>query len=177
MRIARPAGCHSCLTAKDFVRLSSDPEITARLVDRLRSAGIEFRRLEHAVVFTSAEAAAVRGTPLASGAKALVCKADGEFLMFVLPADRKLASKSVRAARGWKSLRFADKEELRNLTGLEPGAVPPLGSLFGLKTLCDRRLADQATINFNAGAHAISISMTYDDYARIEQPELGEFAE
>jgi Ala-tRNA(Pro) deacylase len=147
------------------------------LIDRLSSAGIEFRRLDHAPVFTSAEAATVRGAPLASGAKALVCKADSQFLMFVLPADRKLASKSVRAARGWKSLRFADKDELRSLTGLEPGAVPPLGSLFGLQTLCDRRLADQPTINFNAGDHSISISMTYDDYVRVEQPEVGDFAE
>jgi Ala-tRNA(Pro) deacylase len=162
---------------RGFFRLSSASEITARLIDRLRDAGVEFRRLEHAPVFTSAEAAAARGAPLASGAKALVCKADGQFLMFVLPADRKLASKSVRAAHGWKSLRFADKEELRTLTGLEPGAVPPLGSLFGLKTLCDSRLAEQATINFNAGDHSISISMAFDDYARVEQPELGEFAE
>jgi hypothetical protein len=32
-------------------------------------------------------------------------------------------------------------------------------------------------INFNAGDHAISISMSYQDYASAEQPELGPFAE
>src|SRR5665811_2069959 len=92
-----------------------------RLAARLRAAGVEFDVREHEPVFTSAAAAAVRGASLASGAKALVCKADEQFVMFVLPADRRLASKQVRADRRWRSLRFATREELRTLTGLEPG--------------------------------------------------------
>lgn len=133
--------------------------------------------LRHAPVFTSTEAAAVRGTPLASGAKALICKADGQFLMFVLPADRKLASKAVRLARGLKSLRFAEKDEVQTLCGLAPGSIPPFGSLFGLPTCCDKRLGEHEKINFNAGDHAISVSMRYADYLTVEQPVLGHFAE
>src|SRR6185437_148139 len=148
-----------------------------RIEQLLARYGAAYRVARHAPVFTSAEAAAVRGAELASGAKALICKANGQFVFFVLPADRKLASKSLRASRGWKSFRFADRDEVHQLTGLAPGAIPPFGSLFGLKTLCDARLAEQATINFNAGDHAISISMSYDDYLSVEQPELGAFTE
>src|SRR5688572_23805722 len=104
----------------------------------LQQHRVQFTVSRHAPVFTSAEAAAVRGTPLASGAKALVCKADAAWVMFVMPADRKLASKQVRKARAWKGLRFADKDEVLELTGLTPGSIPPFGSLFGLPTLCDR---------------------------------------
>lgn len=152
-------------------------DVFDRIERRLAGQAIEHRVLRHAPVFTSADAAAIRGAPLASGAKALVCKADGQFAFFVVPADRKLASKRVRASRGFKSFRFADREEVLELTGLTPGAIPPLGSLFGLKTLCDERLGEQAVINFNAGDHAISISMSFADYLRVEQPELGQFAE
>lgn len=152
-------------------------DVFDRIERLLAGQTIEHRVLRHAPVFTSAEAAAVRGAPLASGAKALVCKADGQFVFFVIPADRKLASKQLRADRGYKSFRFADRDEVLALTGLTPGAIPPLGSLFGLKTLCDERLGDQAAINFNAGDHAISISMSFADYLRAEQPELGRFAE
>src|SRR5262245_26638413 len=133
--------------------------------------------LRHAPVFTSEEAAAIRGTPLASGAKALVCKADERFLMVVLPADRKLASKLVRKAAGAKSLRFASREEVEQLTSLAPGSIPPFGSLFSLPTWCDDRLAEQPRINFNAGDHSISISMAYTDYLTAEQPQLGAYAE
>jgi Ala-tRNA(Pro) deacylase len=148
-----------------------------RLSDRLTSQSIAFEVLRHAPVFTSEEAAAIRGTPLASGAKALICKADEQFVMIVLPADRKLASKAVRKVAGIKSLRFASREEVDQLTGLAPGSIPPFGSLFDLPTWCDEQLAEHSRINFNAGDHTISISMAYTDYVTAEQPKLGQYAE
>ena len=143
----------------------------------LQQHGASFNVLRHRPVFTSQEAAEVRGVPLASGAKALVCKGGDAFVLFVVPADRRLASKAVRRARGWRKLRFATREEVLERTGLAPGSIPPFGSLFGLPTLCDERLAENETINFNAGDHAISVSMPYADYLRVEQPELGAFAD
>lgn len=151
--------------------------VFSRVEAKLQSAGIAFSVLRHAPVFTSEQAAAIRGTPLASGAKALVCKLDEKFVMFVLPADRKLASKAVRQALGAKSLRFADRDEVTRLTSLAPGSIPPFGSMFDLPTLCDEGLAAQPTINFNAGDHAISVSMTFADYKTVEQPTLGKYGE
>jgi Ala-tRNA(Pro) deacylase len=148
-----------------------------RVCGMLARKSVHYDILRHAPVFTSEEAAAIRGTPLASGAKALVCKADDQFLMIVLPADRKLSSKAVRKSGGVKSLRFASRDEVEQLTGLAPGSIPPFGSLFGLATWCDERLAEQPQINFNAGDHAISISMAYADYLAAEQPRIGAYAE
>jgi Ala-tRNA(Pro) deacylase len=148
-----------------------------RLTSKLNAAGAAFDVLHHAPVYTSEEAAAVRGTSLASGAKALVCKADEHFVLVVLPADRRLASKIVRKTAGVKSLRFATKEEVEQLTGLAPGSIPPFGSLFDLPTWCDEALAEQQRINFNAGDHGISISVTFAEFVRVEQPRMGKFAE
>src|SRR6266699_2316838 len=148
------------------------PTVFDRVQHLLNQYDVTFKVLRHEPVFTSEEAAAIRGTPLASGAKALVCKADDHFVMIVLPADRKLASKEVRKAARVKSLRFASREEVQQLAGLAPGSIPPFGSLFGLATWCDERLAEQPRINFNAGDHAISISMAYADYVIAEQPTL-----
>src|SRR6476620_9288860 len=153
------------------------PTVFERLSSWLQEKAIPFDVLRHAPVFTSEEAAAVRGTPLASGAKALICRADERFVMIILPADRKLASKAVRRAGNIKSLRFASREEVEQLTGLKPGSIPPFGSLFGLSTWCDEHLSEQPRINFNAGDHSISISMTYDDYIKAEQPKLGSYGE
>jgi len=143
----------------------------------LRERDVTFSVLRHAPVYTSEEAARVRGTPLASGAKALVCKGDDAVVMFVIPADRKLDSKAVRQNRGWRKVRFVSREEVLQITGLEPGSIPPFGSLFGLPTLCDSRLGLNETINFNAGDHAVSVSMSYADYVRVESPQMGTFAE
>jgi Ala-tRNA(Pro) deacylase len=133
--------------------------------------------MRHEPVYTSEQAASVRGTPLSSGAKALICKGGSHFVVFVLPADRKLAGREARRLKGWRKLRFATRDEVVQLTGLEPGSIPPFGSLFGLPTLCDTALGENQRINFNAGDHSISISMLYSDYVTAEQPELGTFTE
>jgi Ala-tRNA(Pro) deacylase len=142
-----------------------------RLHAFLQGASISFTVLRHDPVFTSEQAAAVRGTPLSSGAKALIIKAN-DFVMLVLPADRKLDNRKARTGLGAKALRFASREEVEQLTGLQPGSIPPFGSLFGLPTYCDPALADNASINFNAGDHAISVQMNYGDYIALEKPRL-----
>lgn len=153
------------------------PTVFERVEALLKQHEVAFRVLRHEPVYTSEEAARVRGTPLASGAKALICKGDQTFVMVVVPADRKLDSHAVRRAKGWRKLRFATREEVLELTGLTPGSIPPFGSLFGLGVLCDERLGSNETINFNAGDHSISVSMAHGDYLRVENPELGTFAE
>jgi Ala-tRNA(Pro) deacylase len=145
-------------------------DVFERLQERLRAGGVPFTVLRHEPVYTSEQAAAVRGVPLASGAKALVLKAGEAFVMAVVPADRKLDSKKARAALGSKSIRFAGREEVEQLTGLQPGSIPPFGSLFNLPTWCDPAVGENASINFNAGDHAISVQMTYADYVALERP-------
>ena len=77
--------------------------------------------------------------------------------MLVMPASLKLNTKSVRKALSKQRLRFATREELKELTGLEPGCVPPFGSLFGLQTWCDTELRIQPRINFSAGDHTLTL--------------------
>jgi Ala-tRNA(Pro) deacylase len=141
-----------------------------RLHERLQSSGITFTVLRHEPVYTSEQAAAVRGVPLASGAKALILKAGDNIILAVIPANRKLDSKKARTALGSRSIRFASREEVEQLTGLQPGSIPPFGSLFGLPTWCDPALGDNASINFNAGDHAISVQMAYADFVTLEKP-------
>jgi len=146
-------------------------DILNRLRERLRALGIEtYCLLFHRPVYTSEEAAAVRGTPLASGAKALLLKADDRFILAVFPADRKLDNRKLRELLGVKSLRFASREELWQLTGVQPGAVPPFGSLFGLPTYCDPALFQQPELNFNIGDNAVSMHLRAEDYLRLENP-------
>ena len=149
--------------------------VFSRVENLLKQHGVSFEVLRHQPVFTSEEAAAVRGVSLSSGAKALICKVDARFVMFVIPADRKLDSKRIRQSLGIRALRLATPDELRELTGLAPGTVPPFGSLFGLPTHCDSRLAENERINFNAGDRSISVSLRCTDYLQVEKPNLGSF--
>jgi len=142
----------------------------------LTNAGIVFRETHHHAVFTSVEAANVRGVSLHSGAKALIVKAGDTHVMAVLPADMALDSGALRRQLKCKRIRFATKEEVQELTGLEPGSIPPFGSLFDIPTICDERLAENDHINFNAGSHTDSFQMTYGAYSEYESPTIGRIA-
>jgi Ala-tRNA(Pro) deacylase len=148
------------------------PDVLTRLTAAFDAAGIPYQRTEHVPVYTSAEAAAVRGVSLHSGAKALILKANDSFLMVVLPADLALDSAAIREVLGTRRIRFADKDEVMQLTGLSPGSIPPFGSLFGLPTYCDERLAENERINFNAGSHSVSFQMNYTDYLQFENATI-----
>ena len=152
---------------------TENTEIFVRIEERLQSQGINFKVLDHPPVYTSAEAAAVRGVDLHSGAKALIVKVETQFVMIVLPADFSLQTKAVKQAMNCKNLRFANAEEVLALTNLKPGSIPPFGSLFNLPTCCDSRLGENASINFNAGMHTRSINLAYADYLTVENPTLG----
>lgn len=138
----------------------------------LGEQGISFTEKEHPPTYTSEESAAARGEELGVGAKALLLKTDDVFRLFVLPADRKLDSAVIKRELRVKKIRFATPEELLEMTGLVPGAVPPFGSpilpfeLFAdaaVGTLHDR-------VAFNAGSLTHSIIMSASDWAAMAHP-------
>lgn len=146
-----------------------------QIKDLLEERGMVFEVASHRPVYTSAEAAEVRGEELSSGAKALIVKADGTFVLFVLPGDCRIDRKKMRKNVGFRGIRFATVEEVKEQTGLTPGAIPPFGSVLGMQTFCDVRLGEQPWISFNAGAHTTSIRMRYEDYVRVERPTVADF--
>jgi Ala-tRNA(Pro) deacylase len=143
--------------------------VTERLERWLHECGVRFRLMEHPPVFTSDEAARVRGTPIEAGAKALVLLAADDPVHVVLPGHRRVDNARVRAILGTRTLRFARAEELLALTGCVPGAVPPFGNLFGLRVLVDEELAAREEIAFNAGSNSVSIVMRGEDFLRLSE--------
>ena len=132
----------------------------------------------HEAVRTSEEAAEVRGATLASGAKAMLLSVRGardanEFVLVVISAAAKMDSKALKKVGSFKSTRFASEDEVKQVTGCLPGAVPPLGSIWGLRTFMDDSLQSQGeTINFNAGLRTFSVSMKLVDYLAVEGPTV-----
>src|SRR5271165_3341506 len=93
----------------------------------LQSLAIDFREVHHAPTFTSEESAKARGEDLRIGGKALLMKTGDVFRLFVLSAVLKADSAAIRERFGSKKIRFASADELKELTGLVPGSVPPFG--------------------------------------------------
>lgn len=139
----------------------------------LQSYSIDYEELEHEPVFTSEQAAKIRGLKLSQGAKALLLCADGQFfLLAIVPGNRKLDTKALKKILGIKDLRFATPKEVKEVMGCEIGACYPLGVIANLKTYVDNHLAQEEIISFNAGLHTKSIKMKCKDYLKLAQPEI-----
>jgi Ala-tRNA(Pro) deacylase len=145
--------------------------------DWLNSHSIDFREVHHAPTKTSEESAKARGEKLSTGGKALVLKVDKEFKLFVISASKKLDSHAVKKYFGVKKLRFANKEELLELTGLVPGSVPPFGKpLINLELYVDNSILQNENIAFNAGSLTDSIIMDRKEYITISKPTVFDFS-
>jgi prolyl-tRNA editing enzyme YbaK/EbsC (Cys-tRNA(Pro) deacylase) len=147
-------------------------QVLERIREALSKAGVDYKEVHHEPTFTSEESARVRGEPLAVGAKALLVKTDDVYRLFVLPADRLLDAKRVKQHLKIKSVRFATKEELLNLTGLVPGSVPPFGfPILPFELYSDTAIGAVADkVAFNAASLTSSIVMKASDWKAIAKP-------
>mmetsp|Transcript_12874 Transcript_12874/g.8971 ORF Transcript_12874/g.8971 Transcript_12874/m.8971 type:complete len:122 (+) Transcript_12874:229-594(+) len=100
------------------------------------------------------------------------------FYLAVISAGRRFSSKDFKKLMKVKNIKFASPEEVFKVTGCRPGAVPPFGSSFSVPTVVEKSLSEQASINFNCGLRTHSVSLTFEDYIKIEKPMgIFEFAE
>lgn len=138
----------------------------------LAREAVPYREVQHSPTLTSEDSARARGEELRVGGKALLMRADADFALFVLPADRKLDSRKIRRELLLRKLRFASREELASLTGLVPGAVPPFGRpILPLSLYIDVAVCENDRIAFNAGSLTDSIVLSRNDYLRLASPE------
>lgn len=146
------------------------------IIKLLDNQAIKYEILEHEPVYTSEQAAKVRGLSLKQGAKSLLLKADGEFILAVLPGNRKLDSKKLKQKLGVKNLRFATPDEVKKIMGCEIGACYPIGTIIGIKPLVEISFAQNEIISFNPGVHNKSIKIHWVNYQRLTNPELLDIA-
>lgn len=137
---------------------------------------IAYQLFEHEPVFTSEQAAKVRNTKMCQGAKAIVFKADDTPILIVVPGDRRVDTKTFKKLYKIKDLRLLTADEVKDLTGLEIGSIPPFGNAMNLKTYCDQKVFENEEIVFNAGAHTKSVLMKSKDFESLENPIVNNFS-
>lgn len=147
------------------------------IVEFLQSHQIPFTQSEHTAVFTAIEATNVINVPLHTGAKALLFKAEVNFILIVIPGDKKLSSKKLKSFLKIKRLRFATPEEVEKIMHCQIGSCYPFGNLVNVPMYVDMRITDNDYITFNPGIHTKSIKLQWKDYERIMKPTLIDVSE
>jgi Ala-tRNA(Pro) deacylase len=138
----------------------------------------EFLKDHHVVFETRVHPPAYTATRLAkylhvSGRQVLKCvllKAGPNLAVAVLPTTRRLHWPGVVELLG-SSARLATEQEVGScFADCEYGSLVPFGRLYGITTLIDKSL-EAEHITFAAQRRAMSITMSFADFLRLEQPE------
>ena len=159
----------------DFVKETLNV-VFSKIRDVLNNEKIEYEVVENKPVFTSKEAAEVRGTELKQGTKALICKTEEGFIQAVVSGAKELDIMKLQQLTLFKKIEMANAKEVRQATGCNIGSVPPFGNLFNLKVYFDKSVVENEVVAFNAGSHTRSIKMKAKDLVRVVNPVIGEFS-
>ena len=90
---------------------------------------------------------------LADIVKTLVLKhSDGGFVFALVPGDRQIAWKKLRAVLGVNKLQLPDADQALEATGYERGTITPLGSTTAWPVVADSSITGR-TVALGAGEH------------------------
>jgi len=132
---------------------------------------VPYTHCTHRLAYTAQEVAAAQHVPGREMAKTIVFKADGQFLLVILPAVMKIDMKALRNELPFKYVELASEKEFASLfPDSEIGAMVPFGNLYSLRVYVDKSLSMDEDIVFNAGTHVDTVKIKYKDFERLVQP-------
>jgi Ala-tRNA(Pro) deacylase len=138
---------------------------------------VPYTTFRHAPAFTAMHAAAISHVPGHSWAKTVVCIADGEVVLAVVPAHYTIDFDKLRDLTGASTLRLATGHEIGKLyPDCEEGAMPPFGDLYLQRVFVEECFVGDPEMVFNAGTHTDCIRMHYGDFVDIAKPVVGRFS-
>jgi len=139
----------------------------------LKSRGFAFELIPHEQTYTTIEEARALGIAADEVLKTVILDTAQGHALAVIPGARRLDMKLVREAVGDRHVRLASEEEIeRDFPGYELGAVPPMGSLLGVRMLVDPEVLRHETVVFAAGSQTESVRMRTTDLLAEEAHEV-----
>ncbi|MFN3872761.1 MAG: aminoacyl-tRNA deacylase [Ignavibacterium sp.] len=150
---------------------------SARLRSYLDENNIKYITIKHSPAFTAQEIAAVSHIPGKNLAKVVMINVKGKLAMAVLPASFKVNVEELKEQLGTDAVKLAHEKEFMNLfPDCEVGAMPPFGNLYGIDVYVEKDLTEDEYIYFNSCTHTELIQMRFDDFQKLVQPKVLDFA-
>lgn len=139
----------------------------------LKENGVDYEVVPHPRSITAQETAQKSHVSGWKVAKCVAVRVDGIPVVCAVPAPMLVDMDAVCDALGGKDCELCEESELPSLfPGAELGAAPPLGTLYQMRTVCDRSLAGAGLIYLTGGNHRELLSLDWSDYERLETPTV-----
>lgn len=143
----------------------------------LRRRGLPFETILHDAAYDAQRLAKAMHTPGDNVAKTVLLRSDDGYVVAVLQATHQIDFEKARHALAAHRLELATElESYEHFPDCEIGAPPPFGSLYGMRTLVDRALAEDEEVVFKGKTNDEAIRMKYNDFADFEEPLVADFS-
>jgi Cys-tRNA(Pro) deacylase len=116
---------------------------------------------------TADDAARAVGCRLEQIVKTLVFVCDGEYVLALVPGDRRADERKVAAEMKASQVRVARADEVLDATGFEPGAVAPFPRRDVIAALIERTLLQHQAVWIGAGSHSHLATLSPSDLQRL----------
>lgn len=161
---------------RDFVEGGIIMTISKKLKDYLEKEKVSYKTLRHPEAYTALEIAGAQHLPGKQVTKAIIVKADGKYLMCVLPSTYQVDFAKLKKISNAKTIQLVSEDEIvRLFPEYEVGAQPPFGHLYGLKVYAERHLDENEEIALNAGTHIDLVKIKWKDFIRLAKPIIADF--
>jgi Ala-tRNA(Pro) deacylase len=137
----------------------------------LDSLGIPHNTVSHPPLFTVEQSQALRGTIPGGHTKNLFLKdkKDAVFLV-VAPEDARVELKTLHHKLGAGRFSFGSADLMRELLGVEPGAVTPFGVMndtaLRVTVVLDAGMMGNAVLNYHPLTNTMTTSIARDDLVK-----------
>ena len=161
------------------LKATREQSCTLTLLEYLKQHHISFDVVIHPKTFDAQHLAHAAHVPGRNVAKGVLVRVDhaNRYVLAVLPATHQIDFGELSQAIGGAEVQLATEFEIaERFPDCEFGALPPLGSRYGIETLVDRSLTSDEYIVFEAEEHDEAIRMTYAAFNELEHPSVVSFA-
>ncbi len=138
-----------------------------RALDRL---GVAHRTVSHPPLFTVQESQALRGQIPGGHTKNLFLRDKRELYLIVALEDAAIPLKSAHRLIGSSRLSFGSADLLREVWGVEPGAVTPFGAINDaagqVSVVLDAAMMQRETLNYHPLVNTMTTAIARDDLVR-----------
>lgn len=151
--------------------------IPAKVTNHLDKQKMKYDVVEHKKVFTVYDLAQTTKEKMNTIAKTLLVKADKNYHLVVLPAQKRLNFAAVKKLTKAKTVALAKEKEMVAKFKMKPGAMTPFGSLHKIGVILDKSLMKTEKVLMGAGSFTESLRVKMKDYIKAEQPTVGAVSE
>jgi len=136
----------------------------------LREKGVWHRFIDKRETVHTADASEATGIDLHRITKNLVSKTKkGEYVLLVVPGDRRVNLKDAADALGVKNVRLLPFGEAEAISGYPPGGTPSVGHKTRMRTVVDSELTEFETLYCGGGTRDKLVELRVEDVIRLNE--------